>query len=746
MTPGLRRIVAVVVVSSLVSAGLAVLGAWLLFRDDPVAEFADTGPAAESVEPALEVEAAPEVETAPGVEVGSQTAPQPELEPVEEVPEPEMPPAVEQEAGVAPQPELEVEPEEVPEPEMPPAVEQEAGVATEPDVEPVEEVPEPEVAEAPPEPEPPSPAVGEVMVDDLARSADTLLAASRGRTCAVRPDATVVCWGQDGLRERLSAARLSDVLAVSTGDEPGVDLHVCALHEAGTVSCWGPGFEGQLGQGDRGSRYLPVAVPGISDAVAVGAGWAHTCAVHSDGGVSCWGGNWLGQLGDGTTESRLLLQRVPGLEGVVAISAGSDSTCAIHVDGAVSCWGWDAGFGDPGYASPSRVWGLPAVVSVAIGRHQTCAATVDGKLYCWPAGSFPRPVRVVGVDGVVAVAVGDGSVCALHRDGGVSCWGQKNSAGQLGSGTKAPRLQPARLAAISDAVAVTVSWGSPDVGAHACAMHEDGSVSCWGGNGLGQVGDGTYETRLTPTPVVRFETIPAERIPETPTLLLRSWMDAAVAEWEAEFPWLRVAWDNIRERASGAPVGSFGGAVYTFCDLLEGSYECWSDGMDIASMNFGGVVHELAHVYDLTTGLAPSKAWGAVQLYFATTYPDCYRHAGAGQEILADTMAHLLVPTTWLTYYESDGCPSLPGEPSRDAEQIVLAGLAGDVPGWYTENITNGAELWAALRRAPTEQLLTNLAGEFGGFCSTDWFTYPLDPARFPPEGSNPFKDGGCPE
>ena len=46
-------------------------------------------------------------------------------------------------------------------------------------------------------------------------------------------------------------------------------------------------------------------------------------------------------------------------------------------------------------------------------------------------------------------------------------------------------------------------------------------------------------------------------------------------------------------------------------------------------MTLGDVVHELAHVYDGTTGLAPGKAWGAVQLYFARTYPDCFQDYGA---------------------------------------------------------------------------------------------------------------------
>jgi hypothetical protein len=246
-----------------------------------------------------------------------------------------------------------------------------------------------------------------------------------------------------------------------------------------------------------------------------------------------------------------------------------------------------------------------------------------------------------------------------------------------------------------------------------------------------------------PTAALSIEPIPADQVPQNPTLFLRAWLDMAVAQHESEFPWIRASWDYIRERSS-VIVSGFGGQVHSLCGSLGGSYTCWADRMEMTSHRFSVVVHELAHVYSGTTELVSGEAWGAVQLYFATTYPDCYSHAGAGQEILADTIGHLVVPTSWLTYYESDGCPSLPRVPRPEAEEIVLAGLAGDVPAWYTENITNGAELWAAMRRGLTPQLLTNLADEFGGFCSTDWITNPLDAARFPPEGSNPFRDGGC--
>ena len=155
-----------------------------------------------------------------------------------------------------------------------------------------------------------------------------------------------------------------------------------------------------------------------------------------------------------------------------------------------------------------------------------------------------------------------------------------------------------------------------------------------------------------------------------------------------------------------------------------------------------GVIHELAHVYDLHTGLAPSSAWGAVQLYFATTYRGCF--AGTdfhGVEILADTVLHVMVPHAWLTYYESPGCPTLPesSKPTLEAEQVVLSGLAGEVPNWYRENITNGAELWAAWLRGPSHNWLWPTWRESSAVCAapigspTHWIRHASPPAAQQP-------------
>ena len=586
---------------------------------------------------------------------------------------------------------------------------------------------------------------GPEFVRGAARSGDSLIAASRGRTCAVRRDARVTCWGDDGIRERLSAAAVRNVVSITSGDHPHQELHLCALHGDGTVSCWGAGRAGQLGRGEPFSGYLPEKVPGITDAVALAAGSDHTCVVHARGRVSCWGSGSLGQLGGANLASVDVPERVPDIEDAAWIDAGPSSSCVIHTGGALTCWGYGGGAGNFGAFSPGPVEGLPAVVSVSTGADGTCAVTVAGEVYCWPVADVADPQRVDGVGGAISVAVGDGGVCVVHDDGGVSCWGEKNAAGQLGDGTTAPQGRPTRVAGVVDAVAVTMSAGSTRLAPHTCVVHGDGSYSCWGGNNVGQLGDGTLNRGLTPVRVLAVPTIPADRIPTDETDLLRSWLDEAVAEREAEFPWLRSAWDYIRERAVAGRTEDFRGAVRSFCDLSGGSYACWSDSMELAEMTLGDAVHELAHVYDSTTGLAQRSTWGAVQLYFAWTHPDCFRDYGQepGAEILADTMAHLVVPTAWLAYYGA-GCPGLGGEPDTAAEQVVRAGLAGEVPGWYTRNITNGAELWRVLRRVLSAQFLANVAGEFGGFCSTDWFRYPLEPNLVPPPRTNPFRDGGC--
>jgi alpha-tubulin suppressor-like RCC1 family protein len=93
------------------------------------------------------------------------------------------------------------------------------------------------------------------------------------------------------------------------------------------------------------------------------------------------------------------------------------------------------------------------------------------------------------------LTAGGEHVCVLSPDGGVRCWGS-NSSGQLGTGNSTDALSPVRVQGLTQPIAAITAGR-----AHTCALTTTGTVSCWGGNGSGQLGDGTTQSRNLPTPI-----------------------------------------------------------------------------------------------------------------------------------------------------------------------------------------------------------------------------------------------------
>lgn len=150
---------------------------------------------------------------------------------------------------------------------------------------------------------------------------------------------------------------------------------------------------------------------------------------------------------------------------------------------------------------------LQDVKQVAAGGFHTCILTTAGGVKCWGRNSSGQLgdgttadrstlVDVVGLEsGVAGLSVGAYHTCALTATGGVKCWGA-NGYGQLGDGTWSGKSTPVDVPGLGSAVAALAAGGF-----HTCAVMTTGGGKCWGHNESGQLGDGTTADKNTPVDV-----------------------------------------------------------------------------------------------------------------------------------------------------------------------------------------------------------------------------------------------------
>jgi alpha-tubulin suppressor-like RCC1 family protein len=225
-------------------------------------------------------------------------------------------------------------------------------------------------------------------------------------TCAIRQDATVVCWGSNNYGEigNTTSPIPSESPQVVTGlgnviALAGAQESRCALQADGSVKCWGYGSLGQMGNGlTTNSNPTPVTVSNLTDAVAIAGSISNFCALRTTGNVVCWGAGY-GPTGLSGTANQLTPNTVPGITTATAIGKGSNHQCAVLAGGTTTCWG--------GY---SNVFGQGEVPN-----------------------SFTRTPSAASFTGVKAISGGYNYSCAHKTDNTVVCAGD-NSGNQTGAG------------------------------------------------------------------------------------------------------------------------------------------------------------------------------------------------------------------------------------------------------------------------------------------------------------------------
>ena len=305
------------------------------------------------------------------------------------------------------------------------------------------------------------------------------LDASRYIACALLGNGSVACWGfafsygalgsvntvgstpttTPTLTDSLGAGRYA--IEVSTANQGA-----CVILDNGSVSCWGYGLYGGVGDGQESTnRFSPTptaSLPNGNKAVALTSGDSHHCALLEDGTVACWGLNTDGQLGDNSTTDRdTPTLTIPLGAPAIAIESDHAFTCALLNNGSVMCWGANA-YGQIG--------------SVSSG------------------GDLLKPTHVANMPGTtVSVSTGVDHSCTLLSNNSVNCLG-RNNANQHGNGTTGGSSAYTSPFALNQTKLMLDGGGDAT-----CALIDNGSMYCWGRNAQGNIGDGTTNTASTPT-------------------------------------------------------------------------------------------------------------------------------------------------------------------------------------------------------------------------------------------------------
>ena len=326
--------------------------------------------------------------------------------------------------------------------------------------------------------------------------------------CGGFPDDPYGKYGTPRLNSLTKLSATKDWTSVSTGRYSSL-----ALNTGGSLFGLGRNWAGQLGVGDTGVRNQAVLIGSDSDWANVSSGYRVSSAIKTDGSLWTWGANPYGQLGHGDDEfDKTIPTRVGGLNDWRRLSVGYMHIMALKTDGTLWTWGRN-NVGQLGDGStilkprPIQVGVDADWKDISAGEDNSMAVKTDGTLWSWGDNTYgllgfgnqvgSRIPAQVGTDtnwGVVSA--GRRHAMAIKIDGTLWACGS-NAYGALGTGE-----EPENLTLSFVQVGLASDWARVSSGAnHTIALKEDGTFWSWGSNFYGQLGQGDFISRTSPTQI-----------------------------------------------------------------------------------------------------------------------------------------------------------------------------------------------------------------------------------------------------
>ncbi len=281
------------------------------------------------------------------------------------------------------------------------------------------------------------------------------------------------------------------------------------------------GVVGNRGKIPQLERTTPTAVAGvIGKVIQIATSNSDGYALTSSGVVWSWGVGSYGELGNGTAPSyatTAVRVDLPSNVNIVTLANPMPFDGALAIDSRGHVWGWGLN-ADGDLCLPGLMEHRPRQISLSdvtlatgarthslfdsSGHLYGCGSNEAGELGNGSTTSSATPTAVIGLPSTVQVtdltSSWEGSG-ALLSNGVYYNWGY-NAAGQLGNGTTINSDVPLEVK-LPAAVRQVFQGGSGATNGQTVAILANGSVTAWGDNERGQLGNGSKASSDIPWPV-----------------------------------------------------------------------------------------------------------------------------------------------------------------------------------------------------------------------------------------------------